>query len=42
VHVIGFTVFSQHWHDGDPVPVIVVLDQGYGMPVTSKRGVIRF
>ncbi len=38
VHVMGFTVFSQHWHDGDPVPVIVVLDQGYGMPAASKRG----
>jgi hypothetical protein len=42
VHVMGFTVFSQHWHDGDPVPVIVVLDQGYGMPVTSKRGLYGF
>jgi serine/threonine protein kinase len=42
VHVMGFTVFSQNWHEGDLVPAIVVLNQGYGMPVASKRGLYGF
>ncbi len=42
IHVMGFTVFSQNWHDGDPVPATVVLDQHYGMPVASKRGLYGF
>ena len=42
VHVMGYTVFSQKWHEGDPVPGIEALDQRYGMPVASKRGLYGF
>jgi serine/threonine protein kinase len=42
VHVIGFTVFGQHWHEGDPYPVIQTLNHGYGLPVDSKRGLFGF
>ena len=42
IHVMGFTAFSQHWHEGDPVPVIQTLDHGYGLPVASKRGLYGF
>jgi hypothetical protein len=42
IHILGFTVFNQHWHEGDPVPVIQTLDHGYGLPVASKRGLYGF
>jgi len=42
VHIMGFTDFSQHGRDGDPVPVIQTLNHGYGMPVASKRALYGF
>ena len=42
IHLMGFTAFSQNWHEGDPVPAIVVLDQSYGFPEASKRGLFGF
>jgi serine/threonine protein kinase/LysM repeat protein len=42
IHLMGFTAFSQNWHEGDPVPATVVLDQHYGMPEASKRGLYGF
>jgi murein DD-endopeptidase MepM/ murein hydrolase activator NlpD len=42
IHLMGFTVFGQNWHDGDPVPATVVLDQHYGMPEASTRGLYGF
>ncbi|HSY18418.1 MAG TPA: ATP-dependent metallopeptidase FtsH/Yme1/Tma family protein [Candidatus Acidoferrales bacterium] len=42
VQVMGHTLFSKHWHEGEPVPVIQTLNQGYGLPVASERGLYGF
>ena len=41
-HVAGLSEFSQHWHEGDPYPVILTLNDGYGPPTAAKRGLFGF
>jgi hypothetical protein len=41
-HVTGFSAFSQHWHEGDPIPVIISLVHGYGSPTAAERGLFAF
>ena len=42
IHVMGHTPVNQHWHTGDPVPVIQTLDHGYGLPMASQRAIYGF
>jgi serine/threonine protein kinase len=41
IHIMGFTEFSQRWHEGDPVPAIV-MPEHYSGAMAYKRGLYGF